>query len=41
MPYLMARSNASDASPARTEIMAGEQEIAVTVTAVFELRPSQ
>jgi hypothetical protein len=40
MPYLMARSAASASSQAQTEIMPGEQEIAVTVTAVFEMRPA-
>jgi len=41
MPYLMARSAASASSQAQTEIVAGEQEVAVTVTAVFEMRPAK
>ena len=41
MPYLMARSAASASSQAQTEIVAGEQEVAVTVTAVFEMRPTK
>jgi uncharacterized protein YggE len=40
MPYVMARSAASASSQAQTEIVAGEQEVAVTVTAVFEMRPA-
>ena len=40
-PYLMARSAAAATGQAPTEILAGEQDVSVTVTAVFEMRPAK
>lgn len=41
MPYLMARTAASASSQAPTEMIAGEQEVAVTLTVLFEMRPTK